>query len=306
MDQSIDESWRCTACKNKISTERCIRRKKTGLEFCGIHSKTPNIRLWSKIFDMSSSDILKVAKIQAIWKGRFIRKINNLKGIGLFKRSICMNDSELITGEEKERFHPDSYFSIKDNGKIYWFDIESLFAWTFGKLSPTNPYTRNELSNDDMKRMRTLIFILKKFQNKRILFNRLANIPFSERSFNLSIDITRRFRESGFTKFSPGWFMELTPSDRNIFCRNIIVSLNNISITDKKIMVSDFGDEFLISVFGRHKWYQMDYEQSNFRLSEIMMKLLDNTSCESEEYFLMLLIIQSLGSVSQECYAEYF
>lgn len=300
------ESWRCIACKNKTSSDRCDHRKKLGYDFCGTHIKTNNIRLWSPYFQIPPSEQIGISKIQALWKGYFERKLNKLRGVGLLKRNICMNDSELVSGDEKEKFDPFYYFSFEESGIIYWFDIRSIFNWTFGKLSPTNPYTRNEIKLEDMKRLRTLLNIFKRFYGIKIVSNRLSEIDFSEKSFNLSLDLVRRFRESGFDKFGAGWFIELSSSNRRILIKYIEDAVLSLSETDKKVIKLDVSQEIIHSIMTKYKWHMMDYEQSNFRLAEIILKLLDFTNSSEQEYFLMLIIIQGLGLVCNECYDIYY
>lgn len=300
------ETNRCIACKNKTSSDRCDRRKKTGFDFCGIHTKTVNIRLWSPYFLIPASEQTGIIKFQALWRGYFERKLNKLRGIGLLKRSVCMNDSELVSGEEKEKFDPFYYFSFEDDGIVYWFDIRSIFNWTFGKLSPTNPYTRKEINYSDMFRMRTLLNIFKRFYGIKILWDRLAELEFAERSFNLSIDLVRRFREVGFKDFGAGWFIELSPSNRKVLMKYLEDSIMSMMETDKKATSLIISEDVLSGILNKYKWYMMDYDQSNFRLAEILLKLLDFTKTAEQEYFLMLLIIQGLGLVCNECYLVYF
>lgn len=292
-----DESWRCIACKNKHSNERCISRKKPGSDLCGIHINARNLRLWSKLFLISESNISLITKFQALWRGFFQRKLNSLRGEGLLKRSICMNESELVSGDDKDKFGIEYYFSINDENKIYWFDVRSIFKWTFGKLSPTNPYTRAEIKLEDMIRLRELVRCLYIHKNIKVLFEALSEIPFSERSFNLSIYLVRRFREIGFESFSPSWIMELTPNNRHIFCKFMYEALQNLSEKDKLYIGLNIDNEILTNLFKKYKWNTMDYEQANFRLSEIILKLLDLNKNPKQEYFIMLLIIQSLNMV---------
>lgn len=138
----------CNSCKNKTSTERCKYPSLKNLSFCGKHAKTKNPRIWSVV---NSADV-KATTIQKIWRGWVIRHILSLAGPGVLKRSVCHNTEDLVTLEE--RIHPFHYFAFEEEGKIFWFDIRSLFQITIAKLQPENPYTRCRLTLDTRKRLK--------------------------------------------------------------------------------------------------------------------------------------------------------
>jgi hypothetical protein len=79
-----------------------------------------------------------------------------LAGPGVLKRSVCHNTEDLVTLEEK--IHPAHYFAFEEEGKIFWFDIRSLFQITLAKLQPENPYTRCRLTLDTRKRLKEAIY----------------------------------------------------------------------------------------------------------------------------------------------------
>jgi len=55
--------------------------------------------------------------------------------------------------------HPGNYFSFDEDGKIFWFDVRSIYAWSLEQLKPTNPYTRQNLSIETRKRLKKVIAI---------------------------------------------------------------------------------------------------------------------------------------------------
>jgi hypothetical protein len=77
-----------------------------------------------------------------------------MAGDGVLKRSLCHNEEELLSGEEKEKLDPLLYFSFKENGKIWWFDIRSIISCMNESLKPLNPYTREPLTIETRKRVR--------------------------------------------------------------------------------------------------------------------------------------------------------
>ena len=143
----------CLACKNKLSLDRCERRALSKLPFCGVHMKSKHKKTW--IANQPSLQ-KNIVKIQALCRGFLARLPIRLAGPGVLKRSICNNDEDLVTVEEKDKVHPHDYFAIEEDGKIWWFDQRSMLQWAHQELDIKNPYTRTLLSKQDMKRLRKL------------------------------------------------------------------------------------------------------------------------------------------------------
>jgi hypothetical protein len=72
----------------------------------------------------------------------------------VLNRSICHNDEELVTLDDKHSVHPFSYFAFEEAGKVYWFDIRSIAEHCL--KNTTNPYTRQPISLETRKRMRQI------------------------------------------------------------------------------------------------------------------------------------------------------
>jgi len=81
-----------------------------------------------------------------------------LAGPGVLKREKCHNEEELITYDAKNELYPFDYFSFLENGKLYWFDIRSIFQWSTEHLKPVNPYTKQELRLETRKRLKDCVF----------------------------------------------------------------------------------------------------------------------------------------------------
>jgi hypothetical protein len=144
----------CNSCKSKTSTDRCPSPALKSLQFCGRHAKVKTPRLWVEVNSVDP----KVILIQKIWRGYRIRSYLALCGEGVLSRSECHNEDELITGEEKDKLHPMNYFSFKEAGKLYWFDVRSVFQWSLQHLQPQNPYTKQPICMDSRKRLKECIF----------------------------------------------------------------------------------------------------------------------------------------------------
>lgn len=91
---------------------------------------------------------LKLSKVvetmQSHVRGALQRKLDRLRGPGLFNRSICTNSADFLTFDETSAIHPHSYFSYKDeSGKIWAFDILSIHTHLQKNgQGAMNPFTR--------------------------------------------------------------------------------------------------------------------------------------------------------------------
>lgn len=85
-----------------------------------------------------------------------VQRVLKLAGKGVLQRSKCHNEDEIVTGESKTSVHPFDYFSIEEDGKIWWFDQKSMIDWSEKNIEITNPFTRTVLSPSDCRRLRRL------------------------------------------------------------------------------------------------------------------------------------------------------
>jgi hypothetical protein len=142
----------CSSCKNKTSNDRCSAPALKGLLFCGKHAKAKHPRVWSIVNNVDTHAVF----IQKIWKGYIIRKKISIAGPGAMKRSLCHNDEDIVTFEEKTKISPLDYFSFEESGKIWWFDIRSMLQYSLNNLIVTNPYTRQPLPSEAKERLRSI------------------------------------------------------------------------------------------------------------------------------------------------------
>jgi hypothetical protein len=142
----------CLSCKNKTSFDRCQALTIPGLGFCGRHARSKNPRIWSVVNQVDP----KAIRIQKMWRGYDVRRRLSLAGPGVLKRSVCHNEDELVLLEDKTKVHPFDYFAFEEGGKVWWFDIRSIIGCLNAALVPLNPYTRQPLSIETRRRLRTL------------------------------------------------------------------------------------------------------------------------------------------------------
>ena len=192
----------CLSCRNRTSEDRCPHSCLRTMIVCNRHARTKNIRLW---FRMHSSIVQGVIKIQSLFRGFILRNRLRLCGPGVLCRSICHNDEDLITCEQKNTVNPFDFFSIVDGGETFWFDQRTMIEWSQKNVDVTNPYTRSLLSVDDTRRLREL-------QVWRIhvgtpCYHTVQNITSESRRDVRWLRIAQILRENSFDEAHPEIFL---------------------------------------------------------------------------------------------------
>ena len=141
----------------------------------------------------------------------------------MIKRSLCHNDDEMVTGEAKTDIHPFDYFSIEDDGKVWWFHQKSMIQWAQKSVVVTNPFTRNKLSRTDMNRLHELIFLRKK-SNQPIVHSYEVEHPNIEYlCYQRWLRIVQKMREYDFAEdIHPNHFNSLDYDQCIIFVNSLI------------------------------------------------------------------------------------
>ena len=133
---------KCSATKSRLSKNRCSLKALKGIDFCGKHAKSKSKVIW--VPETIESD--SATRIQKVWRGWMVRHFLDLAEHS-FDRSKFHNEEELVTLEEKEKQHPMNFFSFTENGKQWWFGLDTVFK-LMQEDRPKNPYT-NELFQEE-------------------------------------------------------------------------------------------------------------------------------------------------------------
>jgi hypothetical protein len=202
----------CLSCKNKNSFERCKTKSLQGLNFCGIHARSKHKKLWANINNLEKHLI----RLQANYRGWLIRDNLKLAGPGVLKKSIRHNEDDLVTGDQ---VIPTDYFGILENGKVFWFDIRTIYQWSFQNLEPTNPYTKQLLTIDDRKRLRRLV------ARREFFGQKLTHNPDFFRTYDipkfLVTQLAQVLNENLFADITETYFFQLNEFQMIDFSRKI-------------------------------------------------------------------------------------
>ena len=202
----------CSSCKNQSSFDRCTNKALKGLILCGKHAKVKSPRIWKDIHELDNKAIV----IQKIWRGFSIRKRLKLAGPGVLNRSVCHNEEELVTLDDKKSVSPMNYFAFKENDKVYWFDIRSLLDNCVSNINPTNPYTRQQISIETRKRLRELSIIRDTYKLDNT-HDTGKERPAEELIESSWINVCQIIVENGFFEMSHLYFTSLNRTQLFIF-----------------------------------------------------------------------------------------
>lgn len=162
-----------------------------------------------------------IKRIQSLWRGYLVRNRLKLAGKGVLKRKLCHNEEEVVTMASKEEVHPFDYFSIEDEGRIWWFDQRSMIQLSLTNLEVTNPYTRKKLSNDDMRRLRYLMLIRKKNGSQTVhMSSELNEVELRDQRW---LRIVQIINECGYEGYAhPNVFTAMTMLRMRLFLTSLI------------------------------------------------------------------------------------
>ena len=277
----------CASCKNKTSLDQCTSLALKGLLFCGKHIKCRQKRIWSVLNGNNS----KAVRIQAIWRGYFVRRKLRLAGPGVLNRSRCHNTEELVTMDDKLKVHPLDYFAFMEADKLYWFDIRSLYQYVRNTPKPINPYTRQPLTLDDRKRLRTLCQLRK----RQGIFNLYAEPVYSDFSDIVDkkwLDVCQIIEENGFEEVNHLLFASLNKTQLYIFIN--LIQLDLIAYASEQKPPNITRNKYvlwmktLISKFVKYKYGSL---QASYNVSRALLSILNDST---EPYTLCFIIISAV------------
>ena len=147
-------------------------------------------------------------RIQAIVRGWLVRRLIRLAGPGALHRVNLSNDEELVSCDSKDQVSPLDYFAFEENGKIWWFNFDTLWKWCIKTLEPTNPYTRCPVSPDIRKRVRE-VWALRVRRRIPVPEEPESN---DERRIQRWTILCQIFVDNGFTDVTPDHFIRFPKS----------------------------------------------------------------------------------------------
>jgi hypothetical protein len=200
----------CAAVRKKGSTDKCKSLALTNHTLCGVHARAKNPVLWSSCIRPEG-----VIRLQALVRGWTVRKYLKLCGPGVLRRATLANDDELVSCESKEQQYPFEFFSFEENGKIWWFDFDTIWTWCTKSPNPVNPYTKVPLTKETRVRLR-ILWSYRKIHKMHIPSE--SNV-FQERIRNRWNIMCQVFEDNGFGEINPSRFESMRAQDYLLVCQ---------------------------------------------------------------------------------------
>lgn len=147
--------------------------------------------------------------LQSKIKRRFTHEWLKLHGLGLFDRTICVNDSDIM-GDDLTDIEYNNFFSFTDQGFTYGFDIstfrEIILKTKRDKITRErkviNPYTRDEIEDNVISDFYKLLKYTKYLFSKNNNYNNesIENIDNSNNVVNRNRNRNRQINENSYSE----------------------------------------------------------------------------------------------------------
>lgn len=166
----------------------------------------------------------KITFIQKYIRGCLQRKINNLRGKALFKRSICNNQEDFLSFETISEITFKQFFSYEDGNFTYGFNVISfnnLILKSKNINNILNPYNRTVIPTDIILNFQKLLKL-----NKKLKLNMETEI---EKQEGLSLEKINELKIVEFFQkidnlghcTNPTWLMNLSNYDLYTFIQKL-------------------------------------------------------------------------------------
>jgi hypothetical protein len=209
--------------------ERCKNRAIVDKEFCAKHIKNPHL-----FIDTTLNSKNSVIKIQKCWKNYLLRSNFSRQGPARNDLSVSNNSTEVYTLEKLETVSKIHLFSFADTNKNIWcFDIRTLSFLLSKSKNIINPYTRELLSREVVKKIKTRIQWL---ESKKYETMYVDNTSFThEQIWNQKVlDTFSKIDELGYL-VNPEWFHEMDKQDHIDFYKKLYNLWNfKLGLTDEE------------------------------------------------------------------------
>lgn len=234
------------------------------------NKKELSVRIYSFLY-LSSH----ITKIQKFVRGFLRRKYNILHGPAYKNRNLCTNNCDFVTMEELNEVKLDQFISYEDiDGFIYGFDISSLYNMVIKHNETKNPYNRNNIPDNVLKTIKTLVRFSKALNVK-------LNLSIEDDTQHISSEKAIELRTltlfqniDGLGNYSnPQWFLSLNRNNIIKLMRELLDIWNyraSLSMETKRNISPPNGDPFRnLSMF------YVQSEQNMNNVKKVVLEVLE-------------------------------
>jgi len=283
--------------------ERCSYKATKG-EFCSRHYKNP-IVFQRPIITRNES--IMARKIQRAWKLRYGLKVARERTPAFFIRSLCHNETELASFEPLDTILNDYFFAIKDNTRLWGFDIRTLVVQYEESGRLENPYTKELCEPRIVELFRQHLDKLKKWK-RSLHYEEISGLS-QKQSWNLRVlDMCLRLDMLGY-RIATNWFTELTVSQQKSLYSNLFTIWNNESLSDqlRDAIVPGFSkaDTALFKWSPNKILMKTDIDSIRRTNLNVMERLISSAYQQSDKTLGAMYSVMALCNVSYRCNRAY-
>lgn len=159
-----------------------------------------------------------------------MRKYLSLLGPGVLNRTNCMNDEDLLTCEEKDKQNPLDYFAFEQNGKIWWFDFNTIWAWLCKNNEFVNPYNKMDVPTEAVSRL----FAVYEYRRRhRMSYPEEPNTREERIQMRLRL-LCNVFKTQGFVDSHVNMFNGIQRSNYIVMFRMLCTDIDHATIENKQ------------------------------------------------------------------------
>jgi len=155
-------------------------------------------------------NFLKYSFYATIIQSRFRGYINRLVYSNINKAEDCVNDTDFFTLELLTELNNKIFFIFRENGFNYGFNIKSIYHLVKQKGKVLNPYTRNEIPEDIIRKVKSYVRVssILCLDNNLKIKNAKDNLSDEKK---LELDVITVFQKiDNLNNISnPNWFLSL-------------------------------------------------------------------------------------------------
>lgn len=294
----------CANIKNKKhSALQCTHPAKHG-DFCKLHYKNPH-RFVSTV-KPAAHDTYAII-LQRWWRFQRRQSLMKLHSFAVFCRNVCHNHTEIASLESLDSIPTMYFIGMKQNKKIWGFDIRTLLK-QYEKTSVfINPYTTEKFDFQNLELFRKL---LEKLRSQKISLEFQTDSPINpKQSWNFRVlDICLRLEVLGY-RIATQWISELTTSSH----RTLYTLLHNTwfkadTFTEelRETIVPNYNDSSnKLFQFNELSVKKCDLDCIRRTNIHIIHRLISSAKEQSDRTLAAMNIVSALSCVSEECYSEY-
>lgn len=297
-------------CKNirsqKFPNEQCKYNTDKG-EFCKRHKKNPQRFQEAKPI-VTRATTFNAKKIQRWWKKVNNKRLLKYKSPAFFVRSLCHNSTELSSLSPLTEVERDYFFVIRENKRLWGFDIRTLVAQYEIDGHLENPYTKEHCNPATLKDFKESVDILRKWK-KPIQYEAQSGLTVVQ-NWNLRVlDLCLRLDMLGY-RIATQWFSDLDiTSHRRLYI--LLFSLWNedlgLTIEEKERVVPKYSviDAKLFKWTPEKVISKTEIDSIRRTNLNVMERLISSAQDQSDKTLGAMYSVMALARVSYRCRQAY-